>query len=100
MEAIKRVESMEKIFNQQLALTDSLISLLAEVENSQGDFDKLLDYYGSQTYMRDLDLAAQGYFEGVPCGVLSEDGVYNLLFERRNMAEKLKAMAERLKLVK
>ncbi|WP_321537756.1 DUF4298 domain-containing protein [Streptococcus suis] len=46
--------------------------------------------------MEDLDLSNNGYFDGIPCGVLSEDGVYNLLFDRSNLASQLRELADLL----
>ncbi|HGA1495973.1 TPA: DUF4298 domain-containing protein, partial [Streptococcus suis] len=73
MEARKRVEEMEKIFNRQLELNQSLSDSMAQLNQEQSTYLQLLDYYQSQTYMEDLDLSNKGYFNGIPCGVLSED---------------------------
>lgn len=97
MEARKRVKKMEDILHRQLDLMASLRNQLAEVEASQADFEALLAYYQSQTYMEDLSLEENGYFEGMLRGVLSEDGVYNLLFDRGEVAEKLREVGELLK---
>ena len=96
MEARKRVKKMEDIFAHQLKLMKVLRELLAEVEASQVDFEKLLAYYQSQTYMADLSLEDEGHFNEMPRGVLSEDGVYNLLFDRDDMAEKLHQVGDLL----
>ncbi|HEL1765925.1 TPA: DUF4298 domain-containing protein [Streptococcus suis] len=96
MEARKRVEEMEKIFNRQLELKQSLSDSLAQLNQEQSTYLQLLDYYQSQTYMEDLELSNKGYFNGIPCGVLSEDGVYNLLFDRTNLASQLRELADML----
>ncbi|AGZ23252.1 DUF4298 domain-containing protein [Streptococcus suis] len=96
MEARKRVEEMEKIFNRQLELNQSLSDSLSQLSQEQSTYLQLLDYYQSQTYMEDLDLSNKGHFNGIPCGVLSEDGVYNLLFDRTNLASQLRELADML----
>ncbi|HEM4925189.1 TPA: DUF4298 domain-containing protein [Streptococcus suis] len=96
MEARKRVEEMEKIFNRQLELNQSLSDSLSQLNQEQSTYLQLLDYYQSQTYMEDLDLSNKGHFNGIPCGVLSEDGVYNLLFDRTNLASQLRELADML----
>ncbi|ATZ04747.1 DUF4298 domain-containing protein [Streptococcus suis] len=96
MEARKRVEEMEKIFNRQLELNQSLYDSMAQLNQEQSTYLQLLDYYQSQTYMEDLELSNKGYFNGIPCGVLSEDGVYNLLFGRTNLANQLRELADML----
>ncbi|HEL2203500.1 TPA: DUF4298 domain-containing protein [Streptococcus suis] len=96
MEARKRVEEMEKIFNRQLELNQSLSDSMAQLSQEQSTYLQLLDYYQSQTYMEDLDLSNKGHFNGISCGVLSEDGVYNLLFDRTNLASQLRELADML----
>ncbi|HEM6237164.1 TPA: DUF4298 domain-containing protein [Streptococcus suis] len=96
MEARKRVEEMEKIFNRQLELNQSLSDSLSQLSQEQSTYLQLLDYYQSQAYMEDLDLSNKGHFSGIPCGVLSEDGVYNLLFDRTNLASQLRELADML----
>lgn len=98
MQARNRVKKMEKILNRQLYLTDQLTTLLTEVEDSQDDFNALLTYYQSQTYMEDLSLEEKGHFNDLPRGILSEDGIYNLLFDRRELADKLYKVADELEL--
>ena len=98
MEAKKRVEKMEDILHRQLDLMASLRKMLAEAEASQADFEALLAYYQSQTFMEDLSLEEKGHFMGMTRGVLSEDGIYNLLFDRGEVAEKLREVVELLKL--
>lgn len=96
MEARKRVEEMEKIFNMHLEMNKSLADSVTQLNQAQSSYLWLLDYYQSQTYMEDLDLSNKGYFDGIPCGVLSEDGVYNLLFDRSNLASQLRELADLL----
>ena len=100
MEARKRVKKMEDILHRQLDLMASLRNQLAEVEASQADFEALLAYYQSQAYMEDLALEEKGHFWGMTRGVLSEDGVYNLLFDRGEVAEMLLEVGDLLKLPK
>ncbi|WP_248298062.1 DUF4298 domain-containing protein [Streptococcus suis] len=54
MESRKRVEEMEKIFNRQLELNQSLSDSLSQLNQEQSTYLQLLDYYQSQTYMEDL----------------------------------------------
>ncbi|MGU7963344.1 DUF4298 domain-containing protein [Streptococcus suis] len=96
MEARKRVEEMEKLFNRHLALNKSLSDSVTQLNQEQSTYLQLLDYYQSQIYMEDLDLSNKGDSNGIPCGVLSEDGVYNLLFDRTNLASQLRELADML----
>ncbi|HFR3774828.1 TPA: DUF4298 domain-containing protein [Streptococcus suis] len=92
----QRVEQMESIFHSQIQLVSALQSLLEQVETSQPAYLELLDYYQSSTFLEDMDLADRGEFKNLPCGVLSEDGVYNLLFDRTNLASQLREIADML----
>lgn len=94
MEVRKRIEEMEKIFNMYLEMNKSLADSVTQLNQAQSSYLRLLDYYQSQTYMEDLDLSNKGYFDGIPCGVLSEYGVYNLLFDRPNLASQLRELAD------
>ena len=96
MEARKRIEEMEKIFNIHLEMNKFLADSVAQLNQAQSSYLRLLDYYQSQTYMEDLDLSNKGYFDGIPCGLLSEDGVYNLLFDRPNLASQLRELVDLL----
>ncbi len=87
---------MEKIFNMNLEMNKSIADSVTQLNQAQSSYLRLLDYYQSQTYMEDLDLSNKGYFDGIPCGVLSECGVYNLLFDRPNLAGQLRELADML----
>lgn len=92
----QRVEQMESIFHSQIQLVSTLQSLLEQVETSQPAYLELLDYYQSSTFLEDMDLADRGEFKDLPCGVLSEDGVYNLLIDRKELAKMMKECAHLL----
>ena len=96
MEVRKRIEEMEKIFNMNLEMNKSLADSVTQLNQAQSSYLRLLDYYQSQTYMENLDLSNKGYFDGIPCGVLSECGVYNLLFDRPNLASQLRELSDML----
>ncbi|HFI0351951.1 TPA: DUF4298 domain-containing protein [Streptococcus suis] len=86
----QRVEQMESIFNSQIQLVSALQTILEQVETSQPAYLELLDYYQSSTFLEDMDLADRGEFKHLPCGVLSEDGVYNLLVDRKELTKMMK----------
>jgi hypothetical protein len=50
--------------------------------------------------MEDLSLEEKGHFCGMTRGVLSEDGVYNLLFDRGEVAKRLPEVGDLLNLPK
>ena len=77
-------------------MNKSLADSVTQLNQAQSSYLRLLDYYQSQTYMEDLDLSNKGYFDGIPCGVLSECRVYNLLFDRPNLASQLRELSDML----
>ena len=77
-------------------MNKSLADSVTQLNQAQSSYLRLLDYYQSQTYMENLDLSNKGYFDGIPCGVLSEDRVYNLLFDLPNLASQLRELADML----
>ena len=77
-------------------MNKSLADSVTQLNQAHSSYLRLLDYYQSQTYMENLDLSNKGYFDGIPCGVLSEDRVYNLLFDRSNLASQLRELSDML----
>lgn len=79
-----------------LEMNKSLANSVTQLNQAQSSYLRLLDYYQSQTYMEDLNLSNMGCFDVIPCGVLSEDGFYNLLFDRSNLASQLRELSDML----
>lgn len=77
-------------------MNKSLADSVTQLNQAQSSYLRLLDYYQSQTYMEDLNLSNMGCFDGIPCGVLSEVGFYNLLFDRSNLASQLRELSDML----
>lgn len=76
---VERVMQMEGIF-------DTLLAALAEGKNIAGDtelrekYKILLDYYGNGRWLSDYERDERGELpKGLKRGVLSEDGVYDLI---------------------
>lgn len=99
MEAVDRVQKNEALFLRQLAFYEKMSALLDEWESIQDKYKMLMGYYESRSYLDDVALADQGLFADIPCGVLSQDGIYNFLFDRKNILdeweEKLKSSKRR-----
>ncbi len=78
---VRRICRYEKILQEAQALlqeTDASSDLSA----FQPKLQKLSDYYGSDAWKADLQSDEDGLLpEGLPRGVLSEDGIYNVLEE-------------------
>lgn len=96
MDKKEKIGQLEEVLNGQIALLEQLNSLLDQLDSSRAAYLSLLDYYDSPVFLEDVALSNQGYFDGIPCGILSEDGVYNHIFERRQIAERLRQAADDL----
>ena len=54
----------------------------------QEKLKELNDYYGSKSWRGDFEASEKGRLPaGLPCGVLSEDGVWNLLERSRDLID-------------
>ena len=82
---------MESILRQATKTLDTLKSSISDLQHMQDDIQKLADYYGSKQWRKDFEADEQGlYPEEQRRGVLSEDGIYNLLERNKEVMEMLK----------
>ena len=87
-EAIQRVTEMEGIYDQALKLMDDVENSPNELLKYQAELMKLADYYSSQDWKDDFALDEKGKFtRNLKRGVLSEDGVYNLIERNKELLE-------------
>lgn len=97
MEIEKRITGLESIFNEGLKHADLLRQVLDANQEQVGKLNKLFTYYGSSEWHKHLDLEAKGKIStSLPRGILSEDGIYNLLTDYRDLAEQMRALADQL----
>ncbi len=84
MDKYEHITKMETIMNRQSETLQELNRLLDALEAQQQDYQELLRYYCSEQRWQDLDDDARHLIpETMPRGVLSEDGVDDLLCDRR-----------------
>lgn len=90
-----RISAMEKIMEEMEARTEELRTALDGFSAGQKSFSKLIDYYGSQQWMRDYEADEKGKIsQDIKRGVLSEDGVYDLIMDYKELLLDLLAVAE------
>lgn len=76
----KDVIKYEKILNETQDLYNHLQEILVKVDENQESFNELKEYYSSEEYRKDVDISnTSNDYDDIACGVLSEDGVYDLL---------------------
>ncbi|MBP3239810.1 MAG: DUF4298 domain-containing protein [Oribacterium sp.] len=82
---------MEAIYQKATTTLKALEANIFELQHMQDDLQKLSDYYGNKQWRKDFEADEQGlYPEDLKRGVLSEDGVYNLLERNKEIMEVLK----------
>ena len=75
----KRVVKYERLFNDIESVVSKLEKSIDDFNSIESDIDKLNKYYGSKEWYKDIE----EYDGSYNAGVLSEDGIWNLL-ERIN----------------
>jgi hypothetical protein len=82
---------MEAILRKATNTLDTLEESISELQRLQGDIQRLADYYDSDEWRKDFEADEQGlYPRDMARGVLSEDGIYNLLERNKETMELLK----------
>jgi len=91
MEQIERIKEMELRMSRASAALIELSAALDKLEAEKEDLAQLGDYYGSELWKKDFDDDRAGLLPSdLKRGVLSEDGLWNLLEDYRDLKERLK----------
>ena len=91
MDRITRIETMEKKLNAALAAVHTLDHALEEYEGVRKDIRALEKYLSGRERRGDLAADEKGLLpSSLARGVLSEDGIYNLLEENDELLRRLK----------
>lgn len=95
MTQLERIEHFEKIFDETSAAVDNLSVALENYAAAQKKYSELLAYYGGD-WLRDYDDDEAGKLpKDLKRGVLSQDGVYDLLTKNRELqARMLEVLSE------
>ena len=90
MTQVERIKAMEKHFQESEVAIKKMQEALLVYEEAQGAWKKLCDYYGSVKWMQDYEDDQLGKLpKGLKRGVLSEDGVYDLIQEHHEITSRL-----------
>ena len=88
---IARIRRMERNLNTAMAAVKRLTAALDKWETVQDAIAALDEYYGSDLWRQDFaDDEAGRLPANLKRGVLSEDGIWNLLTDARALADRLK----------
>jgi len=90
MEQIERIKQMELRLERAAAAVMTLSAALDRYEEVQGDISALNEYYGSDEWKQDYaDDEAGQLPPDLKRGVLSEDGIWNVLTDAHELNERL-----------
>ena len=96
-EKIERIQRMEGYLNAYAKTLEETKQAMDRLKEHQESYIQLRDYYSSQVYFDDLELSNQADFpDDLPCGVLSEDAVYDMLDEHFQMGVELLEIATKM----
>lgn len=86
MEQIERITEMERCLDASEKAVCALSEALSIYEEIQPLYSKLSDYYGGDQWMQDYEDDEAGKLpKDLKRGVLSEDAVYDLITENREL---------------
>ena len=95
-EQIARIRDMEQRLVRATATVKRLSALLDKYESVQEDVAALDKYYGSDEWRQDLADDEAGLLpKGLKRGVLSEDAIWNLLSDCRELNSRMQEVATR-----
>lgn len=90
-EQIRRIAGMERRLTRASAALKRLSSALDKYEEAKADIAALASYYGSDLWKQDFAADEAGLLpKDLKRGVLSEDGIWNLLEAHRELQERMK----------
>lgn len=91
MEQTERIKEMEQRMNRASMAVMGLSAALDQFEAAKNDIDTLNTYFGSSEWKEDFDADQQNLLpKDLKRGVLSEDGLWNLLEDYRELKKRLK----------
>lgn len=87
MNRIERITRMEEALNKCRKSFNELLVALDSYEDCLGDYRKLEDYYLGEQWMKDYEADEAGKLpKDLKRGVLSEDAVYDLLSDHKEIS--------------
>ena len=93
MKEFKRISDMEKLFDEVLEAQDSLEKEIENYKNIQEKVQRLEKYYSSKQWKDDFAADERGEIPfSIKRGVLSEDGIYDLLERNKEIMDMLDSL--------
>lgn len=90
-EQLQRIAGMERHLVRAASALKRLSSALDKYDEAKADIAALTSYYGSDEWKQDFAADEAGLLlKDLKRGVLSEDGIWNLLEEHRELQNRMK----------
>lgn len=90
---LERIARMEQALDASAEAVSALVSALERYQQTLPALQSLTEYYSSPLWMADFEADEMGLLPAdLKRGVLSEDAVWNLLADHRNLIEELKQL--------
>ncbi|ROV54415.1 DUF4298 domain-containing protein [Neisseria chenwenguii] len=84
---LNQIRQMEQTLNDATELMAKIEQLQEEWKNQQPHIQALLDYYFQGDWRADYEAFDNGNIpQGMSCGVLSEDAVFNLISDQQRLS--------------
>ena len=97
MNQITRLNKYEKILNNYTKIINRFKKEYIKYQKIQSDLSALTEYYQSQEWLHDFEDYEKGHIDkSVHVGILSEDAIYNLLDENREIAKELHELSKNI----
>ena len=88
---IERISEMERHMERATEAVMDLSAALDKYEEAEASIAALSSYYGSDEWKKDFEAEEAGHLPAnLKRGVLSEDGIWNLLADNRELTERLR----------
>ena len=86
MDRIQRIQAMEKKLDKAIKAVAALDEALEQFEAASPEIEELIAYYESDLWREDFEADEEGKLPtDLKRGVLSEDGIYNLLTDYQRL---------------
>lgn len=90
-EQLRRIRQMERHLVRAASALKRLSSALDKYEEAKADIAALASYYGSDDWKQDFAADEAGLLpKDLKRGVLSEDGIWNLIEDNKELQKKLR----------
>ena len=92
-----RIEDNEKRLDTLKEIVSNLDKDLTELENNINEYYKLNKYYGSKNWLKDKEDYENGKIKDIKAGVLSEDAVWNLNDDIKDLINEMELIIKEYK---